>query len=255
MEAPPNGSTTTVEYCASSPTASGYRLPHPQQHHQQYHHHWLPAIQGSTPVMQQVPYRDNNYPQHPYPGVSSNMMPPSTTAAPPIDLALATAGGWAPPAPRPMPVPGVMPQPAINSLYAMMPYNDPPSRVVLLWDHTPIFWSPALDQHSGDGSWTGYSAHQSAPTGGFLTTVMPQGTAGYHHPAEYWQRDLRQTEILGGTSGAPHVCQQPGQHGYSPGSMAVIGGVTTKTTVRTVPVDTEGSLPKHTRWCAGDGWG
>ncbi|KAK4234589.1 hypothetical protein C8A03DRAFT_18540 [Achaetomium macrosporum] len=59
---------------------------------------------------------------------------------------------------------------------------------------------------------------------------MPQGTTGDHPPAEYAQRDSRQTQILGGTSGAPQVYQQPGQHGYSAGSMAVIGGVTTETT-------------------------
>ncbi|KAK4096901.1 hypothetical protein N658DRAFT_406332, partial [Parathielavia hyrcaniae] len=43
------------------------------------------------------------------------MITPSTTAVPPIDPALATAGGRAPPTLRLMPVRGVMPQPAINS--------------------------------------------------------------------------------------------------------------------------------------------
>jgi hypothetical protein len=107
MEGLPNGSTTTVEYCASSPTAFRYRS------QQQYY-----------------------YPQHPYPGVSSSMMPPSTTAAPPIDPALATAGGRAPPTLRPMPVCGIMPPPAINSLYGQgLPMHwvsdsDLPTRVV-----------------------------------------------------------------------------------------------------------------------------
>jgi hypothetical protein len=135
MEGLPNGSTTTVEDFPPQ-----YRLP--QQHHQQYHHHLLlPAIPGSNPVIQQAPYGENNYPQHPYPGVSSSMVPLSTAAAPPIDPALATAGDRASPVLRPMPVRGVMPQPAISSPYgrgSLMPDSGPPTRVVGSQSRTAI---------------------------------------------------------------------------------------------------------------------
>ena len=78
----------------------------------QYYDNCLLATRGSNYIMQQAPYGDNNYPQYPYPGVSSNMVVPlSIAATPPIDPALATAGG-------PMPV---MPQPAIHSPYGQGP--------------------------------------------------------------------------------------------------------------------------------------
>jgi hypothetical protein len=89
MERLPNGSATTVDYRASSPTA----LPSQPQ---QYHYHWLPPIQ-------QVVYGDNNYPQYHSPGDLS------------IDPTLATAGS------RASPVRGVMPLSAINSPYGQGP--------------------------------------------------------------------------------------------------------------------------------------
>ncbi|KAL2166222.1 hypothetical protein VTG60DRAFT_3110 [Thermothelomyces hinnuleus] len=85
---------------------------------------------------------DNSYPQQPYPGASSSMVPQSTTAASaprPIDPAPATAGGRAPPVLRPMPVGGVMSQLGMKSPYSqrplmprasMMPDSDPPTHVV-----------------------------------------------------------------------------------------------------------------------------
>ncbi|KAK4110182.1 hypothetical protein N656DRAFT_800427 [Canariomyces notabilis] len=86
--------------------------------------------------------RNNTYSQHPYPSALSRMMPQSTTAAPPpqpIDPAPATVGSQAPGVLRPMHVRGVMPQPAINSLYGQgplmprastMPDSNPPTHVV-----------------------------------------------------------------------------------------------------------------------------
>ncbi|KAK3304816.1 uncharacterized protein B0T15DRAFT_253486 [Chaetomium strumarium] len=85
---------------------------------------------------------DNSYPQQPYPGASSSMVPQSATAASaprPIDPAPATAGGRAPPVLRPMPVGGVMSQLGMKSPYSqrplmprasMMPDSDPPTHVV-----------------------------------------------------------------------------------------------------------------------------
>lgn len=115
MEGPPNGSATTVEYYGSS---------RPQ------YHHCLPAIRGSNHGMQQPPYGDNNYSQRPHPEVSSSIVTLRIAANPPIDPALATAVGRAPPAPRPMPV---MPQPAIHSPCGqgpLTPDSDSATRVV-----------------------------------------------------------------------------------------------------------------------------
>ena len=67
---------------------------------------------------------NNTYPQQPYPGASSTMLPQTTTAAShpqPIAPAPAPAGGRAPPVLRPMPAGGVMSQPGMNSPYGQSP--------------------------------------------------------------------------------------------------------------------------------------
>ncbi|KAL2021951.1 hypothetical protein VTK56DRAFT_6370 [Thermocarpiscus australiensis] len=67
---------------------------------------------------------NNPYPQQPYPGASSTMLPQTTTAAShpqPIAPAPAPAGGRAPPVLRPMPAGGVISQPGMNSPYGQGP--------------------------------------------------------------------------------------------------------------------------------------
>ncbi|KAK4145880.1 fungal-specific transcription factor domain-containing protein [Dichotomopilus funicola] len=112
---------------SSASTMASYPPPPPQN-----------AGRGSAyPMM-----GNSSYPQQPYPGASSSMMPQTTTAAShpqPIAPAPATAGGRAPPVLRPMPAGGVMPQAGMNSPYgqsplmpqtSMLPESDPPTHVV-----------------------------------------------------------------------------------------------------------------------------
>ena len=112
---------------SSTSTMASYPPPPPQN-----------AGRGSAyPIM-----GNSAYPQQPYPGASSSMMPQTTTAAShpqPIAPAPASAGGRAPPVLRPMPAGGVMSQPGMNSPYgqsplmpqnSMMPDSDQPTHVV-----------------------------------------------------------------------------------------------------------------------------
>lgn len=92
---------------------------------------------GTYPIM-----GNNTYPQQPYPGASSTMLPQTTTATShpqPIAPAPAPAGGRAAPTLRPMPAGGVIAQPGMNSPYgqsplmpqtSMMPEGEQPTHVV-----------------------------------------------------------------------------------------------------------------------------